>query len=48
MLVLIDRGSPYGASIINSARTQILQMAAAEHDPVYIVSPVCFYLIHYK
>lgn len=39
MLVLIDRGSPYGSSIISSARSQVLQMAEAENDPVYIVSP---------
>jgi ribosomal protein RSM22 (predicted rRNA methylase) len=39
VLVLIDRGSPYGSSIISSARSQILQMAEAENDPVYIVSP---------
>ena len=45
VLVLIDRGTPYGSYIIRRARAQILNMAEKRGEDVHVVAPVSSYHI---
>lgn len=41
VLVLVDRGTPWGSTLISNARQQLLDLAKKEGTMVHIVAPVC-------
>jgi ribosomal protein RSM22 (predicted rRNA methylase) len=46
VLVLVDRGTPYGSYIIRRARAQILNMAEKQAQDVHVVAPVGYFLLY--
>lgn len=42
VIVIIDRGTPSGFSIVAEARAQLLELAAASSRKGHVVAPVCY------